>query len=200
MRRPTRWRSASGLLLIVLVGIGVVVLLGGTAVVVTSSPEFCRSCHLMETRYVSWSRSSHADSTNCITCHSEPGLINETKAHLAATRYLWVMATGRRSGPIVHGEAFTNACLECHPDDQQPDIVPGLALGGAGHVPAHKAHLESDVDCTSCHYRPSLHGEEQLVPMDTCVECHQERALLSPSCQLCHDGPIPQPIKVGQRQ
>lgn len=198
MRKHVRWRSAAGLLLITLVVIGAVLLVGGTAVAVTSSPEFCRSCHLMETRYVSWSRSSHAESTDCITCHSEPGFVNEMKAHIGATRYLWVMATGRRSGPIIKGEAYTSACLECHPADQQPETVPELTLGAAGHIPAHDAHLEKNVDCTSCHYRPTLHGEERFVPMDTCVECHVERALVSPSCQLCHDGPMSKPVRVGK--
>lgn len=199
--RPGRkGKVALGAIGVVAIVAAVVVFLGGTAVVVTSQPEFCASCHLMETRYVSWKRSSHEGVTNCLTCHSEPGFVNEMKAHIAATRYLWVMATGNRTGPIIHGEAPSSACLECHPADDRLDVVPELALDARGHTPAHKAHRDFGVECTDCHYRPSLHGEETLVPMQVCVDCHTERTIVSPSCQTCHEGPLGQPVRVGQRQ
>ena len=49
---------------------------GGTYVMmeVTTKPQFCRSCHIMEPYVDSWADSSHKNVT-CVDCHYEPGLL-----------------------------------------------------------------------------------------------------------------------------
>jgi hypothetical protein len=158
----------------------------------TSDPDFCASCHLMETRHVTWKRDVHSETTDCIVCHSEPGYLNEIKAHASATRYLWVLATGNSSGPILHGEAPDAACLDCHEEPGLPESVAVSApLTGGGHLPAHGAHIDRDVSCTSCHYQPSFHVTAPEHPMSSCVDCHAEKAIEAPDCQRCHKGAVP---------
>src|SRR5918994_7087221 len=93
---------------------GIVVALLGLAawgaVAYTARPDFCASCHLMQTRYVSWKRSPHYAAATCIQCHSEPGLIGEVKAHLNGTRYLWVILTGDKSGTILRAAVSSATC------------------------------------------------------------------------------------------
>ncbi len=184
-------RSALGLgtalvVLAAIVGLGV-----AGAMSYTARPSFCRSCHLMETRYVTWRRSAHADAVGCISCHSEPGRVNEARAHLSATRYLWALATGRRSGAIIRGTAFSDACAECHPASTLPEVLYQVRGPGSGHTPAHAVHADVGVECADCHYQPSFHVSEPAAPMATCVGCHPQLDQRSPGCQACHDGAAP---------
>ena len=98
--------------LIVIVGVLIfvgAVSLGGMAVYSKQS-SFCASCKIMQTRYVGWERSTHARSihakADCITCHSEPGIIGEFKAHLNGARYVVARLT-RGKGARSSEEKFT---------------------------------------------------------------------------------------------
>ena len=116
MTRRAKWLIIAGLLSLA----GIALLAG--LVGYTSTARFCASCHIMETRYVSWQNSDHAAYTNCLSCHSEPGLTGEIKAHLAGARYVYAYLSGRQSGPILladvpnqpHSSAV-RSCNSCHP-------------------------------------------------------------------------------------
>jgi cytochrome c nitrite reductase small subunit len=60
-------------LLLAAVVLAIVIGLGWGVMAYTSMPDFCNSCHVMNTRYVSWQRSPHGAAATCIECHSEPG-------------------------------------------------------------------------------------------------------------------------------
>lgn len=69
--KPTKW----GYLLIAFF----VFIFGGMAFAEYSmQPDFCRSCHNMETYYQAWHNSTHKN-VPCTDCHFEPGLQNTIK-------------------------------------------------------------------------------------------------------------------------
>lgn len=148
----------------------------------TSQPSFCASCHAMETRYVSWLRSSHGSKAGCMDCHSEPGAWNEFKAHMNGLRYLWVQVTGEKTGPVVVAEVSDVSCAKCHPAEDLKNVI-------RGHQVDHSRHLSRDIGCAQCHER-IVHGTFSGKPirpsMTTCVECHQKTGRLTAGCQTCH--------------
>jgi hypothetical protein len=103
---------------VVLVAASIVALmvgLGWGVMTYTATPSFCNSCHVMNTRFVSWQRSPHGDVATCLECHSEPGWWGELKAHVNGARYLYVMVTGEKtrsqrvsSGYPVEGRSLLN--------------------------------------------------------------------------------------------
>ena len=74
---PSKW----GWLLIAMV----VFLVGSAGFAEYSmTPDFCRSCHLMEPYYQAWHASSHKN-VACPECHFEPGLKNTLKGKFQAS-------------------------------------------------------------------------------------------------------------------
>lgn len=147
--------------------LGVAILLAAGAVWYTGRPQFCRSCHLMETRYVSWSRSAHAGSADCLDCHAEPGVIGEIKAHLNGARYLWVLATGREQ-VILRADVPEGTCVKCHPSDELPELDGADELG-------HEQHYDARVGCATCHKGFHDHvaqGGTLRARLNNCDDCH----------------------------
>lgn len=145
------------------------------AVAYTARPDFCGSCHLMQTRYVSWKRSPHHSAATCIQCHSEPGRFGEIKAHLDGTRYLWVMLTGEKSGAILRADVSSETCGQCHAVAWLPEATATLRIG-------HRLHLGLGIQCSECHaglVHGSLYGHQARPDVATCFRCHaSERRLL----------------------
>ncbi len=169
-------------LALVLVVIGI----GGSAswgvMTYTGSPEFCTSCHIMETRYASWQRSPHFGKATCIQCHSEPDAWGEFRAHLNGTRYLYVMLTGEKSGPILRATVDSATCAHCHPAGALPETT-------RTHRVFHRAHLAGGIVCTACHaglVHGSLYGRQARPAMQGCVVCHAKENPILVSCQTCH--------------
>jgi len=121
----------------------------GTAVyeLVADRPEFCATCHLMGTRYMSFRRSSHVKAAACMDCHSEPGLLGSTRAHLAGGRYLYAAVTGSRNATTLQAEVSNVACSMCHPSYS----------GSSERVP-HCAHVDQEEKCADCHGREMAHS------------------------------------------
>jgi len=168
------------LLLLVVVGIGAA---GAWGVMrYTGSPGFCASCHVMETRYVSWQRSPHREKATCIQCHSEPGPWGELRAHLNGTRYLYVMLTGEKSGPILRAAVASETCRHCHATLTLPEAT-------STHRVLHGVHLARAIECTACHgglVHGSLYGHQARPAMETCVGCHARESQVLLSCRTCH--------------
>lgn len=180
-----------------LVVAGVLLAVGVSAwgvVAYTAQPSFCASCHVMQTRFASWQRSPHAGRATCIECHAEPGAWGELKAHLNGTRYLYVMLTGEKSGPILRAEVAVQTCLACHPRE-------GLAESTRVHEIRHRAHLARGFDCTACHaglVHGSLSGDGARPAMERCAECHERQGAVSVGqCSACHR-PVPGSPLVGR--
>jgi nitrate/TMAO reductase-like tetraheme cytochrome c subunit len=165
-----RFFWATVVLVVVVAGIGVFAAWG--VATYTASPDFCASCHVMETRHVSWLRSGHAGKATCIECHSDPGTWGELKAHLNGTRYLYVMLTGEKSGPILKAHVGSATCAHCHAAAALPEAGPG------GRI-AHREHLARGLECTACHaglVHGSLYGQRARPDAETCVACHRKES------------------------
>ncbi len=152
----------------------------------TSTARFCASCHIMETRYVSWQYSDHAAYTNCLSCHSEPGLTGEIKAHLAGARYVYAFLSGRQSGPILLAEVPNENCFKCHDAE---------ALGeekedsGQAHASYHRLHQEKQIACVACHgglAHATMLPVKARSAMTLCQSCHQPHDSAVRSCNRCH--------------
>lgn len=176
------FRSFRGSTAIVMIPILLVVVLAAIWVYkYSSSPQFCSACHLMETRYAGWGRSTHASSTTCLDCHSEPGVIGELKAHMNGARYVWMMATRKEwSGILLKTKVHDDSCLKCHQLKLLGDI-------SGSHVVNHQTHANKGVECVSCHDSLShgtLGGTSVEDTMDSCDECHVPGN--DSECVLCH--------------
>lgn len=161
--RRRRWR------LWLVVGLGVFGVVAAVALVVTGEPEFCASCHIMETRYVSWHRSAHEPTADCLDCHAEPGIVGEVVAHLNGLRYLWVKLTGGPATVILRGEVAEGTCIQCHDIEDLPTESEGVPI-------AHDAHVDLDVECEECHnaFHDDLGGGSLRAGLDNCDDCHPE--------------------------
>jgi nitrate/TMAO reductase-like tetraheme cytochrome c subunit len=146
--------------------VGALTLVAASTLVVTGRPQFCRSCHLMETRYVAWERSVHADKATCLDCHASPGFVGEVQAHLNGARYLVALATGRPQ-VILRAEIPQGTCVECHRPGELSTTSDGVPI-------AHIAHFEADVRCQECHngFHDDLGGGELKADLSTCDNCH----------------------------
>jgi nitrate/TMAO reductase-like tetraheme cytochrome c subunit len=156
--------------------------LGWGVMTYTATPTFCNSCHVMNTRFVSWQRSAHGDVATCIECHSEPGWWGELKAHINGARYLYVMVTGEKTGPLIRAEVSDASCLRCHHLDQLPDVV-------RQHRVLHAKHMGLGLSCVDCHaglVHGNLYGGHTQPVMDRCVGCHAKRRPVLVACQGCH--------------
>lgn len=146
------------------------VVIAAAALAYTGRPEFCHSCHLMETRYVSWERSVHAEEgAECLDCHAEPGAIGEIIAHLNGARYLWVKITGGPSTVILRGEVSEGTCVQCHSLDDLPNVVDGVEV-------AHRGHDELEIGCVECHsgFHDDLGGGTLSASTEDCDSCHRD--------------------------
>lgn len=153
------------------------------ALAYTSQPSFCNSCHQMETRYVSWQRSAHADVTSCLDCHSEPGFVGEITAHLNGARYLYTVLTTEESGWVIHGDVRTKPCLECHEPGNLPRQI-------GPHLIEHQAHVGRDIACLDCHsglVHGTLQGRPAQAPLERCATCHSQTSRqVVAACETCH--------------
>lgn len=179
---------AKTLSVIIVVGILIfigLVTLGGMAVYSKQS-GFCASCKIMQTRYVAWERSTHARSVHakadCITCHSEPGIIGEFKAHLNGARYVFERVTGAHKGAILGAKVYTKSCEECHK-------VGDIGTKVEGHEVNHSAHMAGGLQCVQCHRdiaHGTLLGGPSVHAMKTCPSCHTLQQYQMNTCIRCH--------------
>jgi len=161
---------------------------------VTSQPNFCRSCHVMEPYFEAWQTSTHSHVT-CTECHIPPGLEGTVHSKFMAMAMVANYFTGvyKRSKPWA--EIEDRNCLRsgCHDTRLLQSTVDfrGVKFD-------HKPHLEEvrrgrQLRCTSCH-SSIVQGEHITVSESTCFMCHfrpdtlgQQTALAK--CTGCHTPP-----------
>jgi hypothetical protein len=168
----------------------VFVVIGGasTGYIYVGSNQFCgRTCHQMKTREALWRKSSH-NRVKCITCHSEPGLMGEIKAHIDGLNYLKSFLKGKTRHITIfatrRNPARLKSCIYCHPAETLIEETETLRV-------KHVAHIEMDnFLCTDCH-EDMIHGthsfeiEKTRPREEKCIVCHlREGARLN--CQSCH--------------
>ena len=141
-------------LLVVVIGAG-----GGIYMLNASdNPEFCSSCHIMETYYESWNDSDllankHAESRDKLECHDchEPNLSIQIEE---GVKYV----TGNYQDPLEKREFFREFCLECH-DSESIKAATDYEEGNP-----HNSH-KGDQECYECH---NMHQRSQMI----CADCH----------------------------
>jgi len=188
--RPPVW-------LLVLVGIPLVLFGSVSAMVATSQPIFCGSCHEMGLHYATWRQSAHHE-VGCEECHMMPGAMNMFRSKLGALRLVKRHAAGDVRTTAIQGHVPDVNCRRCH--QQTPKLLTyhGLKI-------THREHWDMGVACTYCHDRV-VHGpkwlytavtSEQKVAlarniapkhtptMETCFKCHDGRRAPQ-ECSTCH--------------
>ncbi len=185
--------------LIVFTGVGSV-----AAIQVTSTPQFCSSCHEMQPEYVTWAASAH-DTVACTKCHIQPGTVNLLKHKINAMKQLYLHFTKTYVTPIELPEPIRNeVCLECHTTYRK--ITPSGDI-----IFPHQKHLDEKLECVKCHagvvhgnieergfttatdfsaWTPGV-GKAHMKPqftklgMERCIECHEAKDV-PVSCNTCH--------------
>jgi nitrate/TMAO reductase-like tetraheme cytochrome c subunit len=193
-----------GWIAITLIIVFIVAALSAATIMYTSTPRFCSSCHIMETRYVSWKYSDHAGFTTCLSCHAEPGPIGEIKAHLAGSRYLYSFLRGRVSRSILMADVPNENCFKCHEKAQLPE----KPAGGAVHDTYHTIHTAKGLYCVECHgglAHATMLPVKARSAMTLCQRCHQQGASAFIACATCHpSGPSApahmEPVVLGKKR
>ena len=173
---------------------------GGTyvAMELTTKPQFCNSCHIMEPYYESWRTSTHSN-VPCVDCHYEPGLLETFEGKFKALSQLakYVTAT---EGTKPWAEVSDYSCLRsgCH----STRVLEGDIQFGRIRFD-HRNHLiglrrGKQLRCTSCHSQ-IVQGEHLTVTPRTCILCHfKDSPDTKPvnDCNRCH-GPPEEAIELG---
>lgn len=186
-RLSTRARVVLG----VVAGIVVLMVLTGF---VTSSPEFCGSCHETAPSYATWAESAHTG-VKCVTCHETPReWYGQPLRAVERTRLLardtWRHLTGRLgepNDPSAIGRTSPmpdEICLQCHAPDRK-------ATSGFRILIDHVEHSERTGSCVACHdytAHPDPVLGKPLSLMTKCYDCHgtAEQPEASDECATCH--------------
>ena len=162
---------------------------------VTSQPEFCGTCHIMQPYVVAWKTSSHSD-IDCITCHARPGIKGYFETKFTALSMLANYVTGlyRRSKPWAEIEDANCLSSGCH----ETRLLEGRIEMASGVMFDHTPHLTQTrrgrkLRCTSCHSQ-IVQGEHISITPTTCFLCHfknveaEGREELA-ECTRCHTPP-----------
>lgn len=179
--RPQR-RVVGGVLVTGLILLGTGVILGFDEA--ATSPAACVRCHETKPAVASWQDGLHAE-TDCLACHSRPGLTGVVATRLIALdntiEHFLDDALTREPTPVHNAK-----CLSCH------DVREGTLETGTLRV-RHAEILEAGGRCTRCH--PNVGHfreitEETDYPssdpgMEVCLVCHDGRRAGN-DCSRCH--------------
>ncbi|MBX3417745.1 MAG: cytochrome c nitrite reductase small subunit [Pirellulaceae bacterium] len=126
------------------VGLGVFTFnYGGGTSYLSNDPAACANCHIMQSHYDSWLKSSHHDVATCNDCHLPHDFFGKwfTKADNGLL-HSWAFTTGDFPEPIRikprNRRVTQGACLHCH-----QDFVHAM-------LPADKN--QDMLNCIHCHY------------------------------------------------
>jgi nitrate/TMAO reductase-like tetraheme cytochrome c subunit len=169
------------------VGVGMVLTYG--AMEVSSTPNFCGTCHVMTPYYESWKTSNHSEIA-CVDCHIPPGITAELRKKYEALSMVARYFTATY-GTNPWAEVEDAACLECH----ERRLLSGTEVFGDilfDHGP-HLSELRRGkrLRCTSCHSQ-IVQGSHITVTATSCTLCHfkdQPAGQGTARCTLCHQVP-----------
>ncbi len=184
-----RWFAKLGVFLI----LALIVSLGG--VLVSGTPGFCNSCHIMNPYYDNWKVSAHSE-VNCLDCHLQPGLVGYVKGKVTGLAQAVDCGVGR-VGTKPSATVMDISCLRsgCHSIEELSSEI--LDFNGVKF--AHKIHVGKEVDgvhisCGTCHSH--FKGDEHFrVNTQVCFTCHflkadeKEKRLVQTDCLTCHQVP-----------
>jgi nitrate/TMAO reductase-like tetraheme cytochrome c subunit len=161
-------RSGRGIfvLLVLFAGFGVVVTVGGVAVVgYTETSSFCGRCHTMAPELKAYAMSPHHQ-VACGACHVAPGLLGFVKAKMNGTKQLMDIATGNFPTPIPppdHADMppVSDSCLSCH------SLSTITANGGPVELilrPTYKSDTTNTRETVAVMIRPAGMGQATGTP------------------------------------
>jgi len=158
----------------------IILLITTPALIYTSTPTFCNTCHTMQNHYKAWGKSKHKN-VGCVACHQKPGLMGFTIEKVNTLRMVIKFVAGSYKNPIL-GEVDNDSCNRCHKNMVKKSLVSRTIKV------SHKEFLEKGAKCTGCH-NTVAHEKAILQPkypgMDYCVTCHNDKEVTS-KCELCH--------------
>jgi cytochrome c nitrite reductase small subunit len=141
--------------LVLSVSIGVTIGIGLYAFVyakgasyLTNNPASCANCHIMNSQYDGWLKSSHRSVAACNDCHTPHNLIGKytTKA-LNGFWHSFYFTSGSFHEPIRIGARnltiTENACQRCH-----SELTQAILGGGSG---SHGGNQGEAISCVRCH-------------------------------------------------
>ncbi len=153
----------------VILGIGGGISLVALAIFITGIPfvtnsQLCgRMCHATRAEYQSWAQSSHAD-VACHFCHHDnpaEKIINPITRTIKAQLDSFAKPINA-DGSYSLNKIPKERCLYCHGDG-------GRAWAGkqAPGLPdeTHATHLDSGLQCATCHNRVAHRGSEKFEPL-----------------------------------
>lgn len=162
----------------------------------STSPQFCRSCHIMKPYYDSWKSSRH-NGVVCVDCHYPPSTPKTLlwKKFQAMSQIVKYITRTYSSKPFA--EIDDAACLRegCHSER----LLEGKLTFGKEVKFDHRPHLLErrrgrQLRCVSCHSQVVV-GKHVEVTLDTCYLCHfkgmKDGRKLEPlgGCLSCHELP-----------
>ncbi len=190
--------------------VGILLIVGGFVLAANqeSHDVFCSSCHTQpETTYYQRSTADPAvdlasfhttQNTQCISCHSGPGITGRIAAELQGAHNALLWYTGRAVQPAVLTQPIGDGnCLKCHQQVTQQGYAPQAQIslpavngggrereqGRANHWHQFLARWQAaDANagtCTSCHQGHSTTGTAQSGFMTSqtvqqvCNACHR---------------------------
>lgn len=180
--------------------IALIVIVGGAFFEITSSPEFCASCHNMKPYVDSWKASSHSQ-VQCAQCHYEPGTWNYVKGKVTDGQVHLVMFMFGRTKGRYHAEISDLSCRSCHSDEQlnTPKDFKGVSFSHTNHLATMRRNKK--LRCVTCHGQ-LVQGEHLTVDNRDCFICHfkqdenGERDPKLSDCRTCHQE-VPSAIELG---
>jgi nitrate/TMAO reductase-like tetraheme cytochrome c subunit len=177
----------------VLIGFFILLLIG--LFEYSTSPRFCKSCHIMKPYYDAWKSSKH-NSVPCVKCHYPPGTRNELWIKFQATAQVVKYVT-RTYSSKPYAEIEDASCLRkgCH----STRLLEGKVKFKRGIIFDHRPHLlyprrGKKLRCTSCHSQIVI-GTHVEVTESTCFICHFKGAKHGREenplggCLSCHEAP-----------
>lgn len=181
-------KGKRGTLLLLFIIVVLVIAAGSGTYIYVGSNKFCAyTCHQMNTRAAIWQKSTHKD-IKCITCHSEPGIVGEFKAHIDGLNYLKSFVKGKTTHLTIfatrRNPARLKACIYCHPADTLSEANENFRIGHVTHV------VKNEYLCTDCH-EDMIHGTHSFevdmsMPQEkNCIACHLREGAVT-HCQSCH--------------
>jgi formylglycine-generating enzyme required for sulfatase activity/nitrate/TMAO reductase-like tetraheme cytochrome c subunit len=144
--------------------VGVLLILGGgKALTVTSTNDYCVSCHIHPMADAAWKKSTHYDTKSgmrigCVDCHLPP------KGHgylwakgTTGLRDLWSMWTkdsasfnweDRRRLEVARGYVYESSCIKCH-----ENLFPAKLTkeGEDAHLYYTQTKKTPELHCINCH-------------------------------------------------
>lgn len=160
-----------------------------TFIQISSTPQFCGTCHIMKPYYASWKHSKH-NKIACVECHISPGITAEVRKKFEALSMVAKYFTGTW-GTKPWAEVSDEACLRCH----QRRLLEGkvqfhdVTFDHRPHLTESRRGLR--LRCTSCHSQ-IVQGTHLTVTVSTCALCHFKDQGANEGlgrCRKCHEVP-----------